>query len=86
MATLEERVQFLETVVGIRWATAHPVPEDLVPANYLPDSRFPLMLSDYQVRLGIAEIASHVEVIEKDAVVSIEMDGVTPILVLTTKE
>lgn len=54
--TLEERISFLETVVGIKWATTHPVEADLVPANYLPDDRYPLMLSDYQIRLGIAKV------------------------------
>lgn len=86
MATLEERVQFLETVVGIRWATTHPVEGDLVPENYLPDSRYPLMLSDYQIRLGIAKIEGRVDIVEKATTVSLETDGTTQVLILTTKE
>jgi hypothetical protein len=55
IAELQEAVSRLEAAVGMAYAVKAPTDADLKPENELPSGRYPLLLSDYQIRKhGIA--------------------------------
>lgn len=57
IARLEAQVDSLKAVLGLKFLNRPPQPSDLVPANELqPSGRYPYILSDYQIRLGLAEM------------------------------
>lgn len=63
--TETERLEQLEGAVGMKWYDTHPVPADLNPENTLPSGRYPLILSDYQLRLAFASALDQIERLEK---------------------
>lgn len=57
--TLEERVAFLEQIIGTKFVTQRDtgsLAAELKPENELPTGQYPYILSDYQIRIGIAKI------------------------------
>lgn len=64
---LEEAVTRLEAAVGMKYASQAPSPSDIGPHNELPSGRYPLMLSDYQLRLqGITPMLAKMEGVEAE--------------------
>jgi hypothetical protein len=62
---LEEAVTRLEAIVGVQFATRAPQPSDIGPHNELPSGRYPLMLSDYQLRLqGVGPMVGDIDTLK----------------------
>jgi hypothetical protein len=65
MESLEEAVTRLEAGVGMVYAVNAPTDADLKPENELPSGRYPLLLSDYQIRKhGIAPMQADIEALQ----------------------
>lgn len=60
MPTIEERLTALEEMVGTKYIgkSSDELAAALVPASTILGGRYPLFLSDYQIRVGIADISS----------------------------
>src|SRR5688572_25218630 len=59
IAALEAKVTRLEQMLGTGFLDRAPAQSDLVPANELGASgRYPYILSDYQIRVGLAQLAT----------------------------
>jgi hypothetical protein len=50
IAALEESVTRLEAAVGMQYAVRAPTEADLKPESELPSGRYPLLLSDFEIR------------------------------------
>jgi hypothetical protein len=63
MRALEEKVAFLEQFVGTQFVgkTSAELAAALNPSSTLPGGRYPLFLSDYQIRVGLAGIEGGVQ-------------------------
>jgi hypothetical protein len=67
IAALEEAVTRLEAIVGVKYASVAPSPSDIGPHNELPSGRYPLMLSDYQLRLqGVGPMVEDITMLKED--------------------
>jgi hypothetical protein len=67
IAELQEAVSRLEAAVGMQYAVRAPTPEDIGPQSELPSGRYPLLLSDYQLRLqGIAPMQADIEALKAE--------------------
>jgi hypothetical protein len=65
IAELQEAVSRLEAAVGMQYAVRAPTPEDIGPQSELPSGRYPLLLSDYQLRLqGITPMQADIEALK----------------------
>jgi hypothetical protein len=63
---LEEAVTRLEAIVGVKYASVAPSPSDIGPHNELPSGRYPLMLSDYQLRLqGVGPMVGDIDTLKE---------------------
>lgn len=70
MTTTEERLAALEQIIGTKFATARDtgtLAAELKPANQLPTGQYPYILSDYQIRVDIADIWARVEALPATA-------------------
>ncbi len=59
MTALEERLAKAEKIIGLQFVTERDtgsLAAELKPVNQLPTGQYPWILSDYQIRIGIAEI------------------------------
>lgn len=65
IAELQAAVTRLEAAVGMQYAVRAPTPADIGPQSELPSGRYPLLLSDYQLRLqGIAPMQADIEALK----------------------
>lgn len=60
LAAAEQRIAVLEQILGQAFLglTSSELAARLTPANELPGGRYPYILSDYQLRIGLAEAVS----------------------------
>lgn len=62
MEKLQEAVRQLQEIVGVQYSgkSSDELAAALVPASALPGGRYPLVLSDYQLHLGVAKVKSDI--------------------------
>ena len=61
---LETAVTRLEAIIGVQFMydrETSSLAEELKAENELPTGQYPMVLNDYQIRAGIAELAAHIE-------------------------